>query len=54
LPAAGWKARGPLPQVEVSVQLTRICKPDAKLMIALPNRRQLPPVNDRLDGRLSR
>jgi hypothetical protein len=54
LPTAGGKARGPLSQVEVPVQLSKTCQPNAELVMARSYVGEAPPINHGLNGRHGR
>ena len=51
--AAARKARRPLTEVKVAVELIRICQPNPELMVLPPNQDKEPLSNDGLDCRLS-
>jgi len=53
-PAAGGKARGPLSQVEIPVQLSETCQPNAELVMARPHVGEPPAIDYGSNGRHGR
>jgi len=52
LPATGGESRRALPDMEIPIQLARICKAHSELIVPLANQDKVPLINDGIDGGL--